>query len=148
MSLVLTLVCPAKPIPDRRPEVAVVVVKGYRDLLVWQRAMDFVAECYKFSGRFPKTEIYGLCSQLRRSAVSIPANIAEGHGRESIKEYLNHLSIAYASLMESETHVQIAERLEYIDREMVERLLTHSAEVGRMLNGLMKSLRAKLNDPP
>ena len=74
------------------------VVNSYQDLEVWQKAMDLVVECYGIANKWPATEIYGLCSQLRRAAVSVPANIAEGHGRESTKEYVHHLSIAYGSL--------------------------------------------------
>jgi four helix bundle protein len=103
-------------------------------------------ECYHIGELFPKTEIYGLTSQLRRAAVSIPANIAEGHGRSHIKEYLNHLSIAYGSLMEVETHLQIAAELDYLDTTLLTILLDKSARVGRMLNGLMQSLNRKL--PP
>jgi hypothetical protein len=75
------------------------VVKSYKDLLVWQKAMDLVVESYKISKRLPRTETYGLASQIQRAAVSIPANIAEGHGRDHLGEYLHHLSIANGSLM-------------------------------------------------
>ena len=88
-------------------------VKSYRDLEVWKKGMDLVVMCYKTTKEFPKSEIYGLASQLRRAAVSIPANIAEGHERQHSKEFLQHLSIAYGSLGEMETLVQIAERLKY-----------------------------------
>lgn len=123
-------------------------VKNYRDLEVWQKAMDLVVECYKVAERFPKTELYGLTSQLRRAAVSIPANIAEGHGRSHTKEFLNHLSIAYGSLMELETHVQIASRLHYVDDLSLDALMARTAEIARMLNGLIQALNRKLNPPP
>lgn len=84
-------------------------VQCYRDLLVWQKAMEVVLACYRLSETFPKTETFGLASQLRRAAVSIPANIAEGHGREHLGDYLHHLSIANGSLMEAETHLLLAE---------------------------------------
>jgi four helix bundle protein len=106
--------------------------------------MDLVTECYRASAFLPKTETFGLSSQLQRAAVSVPANIAEGHGRKSTKEYIKHLSIAYGSLMEAETHIQIAERVKYLDAATVQQLLTLSHEVGRMLNGLITSLRRKL----
>ncbi|HEU4390865.1 MAG TPA: four helix bundle protein [Blastocatellia bacterium] len=115
-------------------------IRGYRDLEVWQKAMDLVLECYRIAERFPKTETYGLTAQLQRAAVSVPANIAEGHGRSHTKEYLNHLSIAYGSLMELETHLQIAGRLSFLDNSSLESLLGRSAEIGRMLNGLMRKL--------
>ncbi len=80
--------------------------KNYRDLDVWREAMDFVVECYRMSGTFPKSETYGLKSQLQRAAVSVPANTAEGQGRQHDKEFLQHLAIAYGSLAEVETHIQ------------------------------------------
>ncbi len=102
--------------------------------------MDLVIECYQITKDFPKSEIYGLSSQLRRAAVSIPANIAEGRERQYTKEFIQHLSIAYGSLAELETHIQIAERLNYLDINKVKQPLEKTAEVGRMLNGLHKSL--------
>lgn len=93
---------------------------------------------------FPKSETYGLAIQLQRAAVSVPANIAEGQGRNLTREFINHLSIAYGSLMEVETHLQIAARLGYIAESLLDRLLLLSNEIGRMLNGLMQSLQRKL----
>ena len=119
-------------------------VKGYRDLGVWQKGMDLVVRCYEIAAMLPDKERYGLCSQLQRAAVSVPANIAEGHGRSHTKEFLNHLSIAYGSLMEVETHLQIAERLKYINSTDINEALTQTAEIGRMLNGLTQSLNRKL----
>lgn len=119
-------------------------LQSYRELLVWQKAMDFVVECYRVSEKFPKSETYGLSIQLQRAAVSVPANIAEGQGRNHTREFINHLSIAYGSLMEVETHLQIAARLRYIDESGLARLLLLSNEIGRMLNGLMQSLQRKL----
>ena len=116
-------------------------VLNYRDLLVWQKAMELVVECYRLCEFLPKTEIYGLASQLKRSAVSVPANIAEGHGRDHLGEYLHHLSIANGSLMEVETHILLAEKLRFIAKEEIELSLFKSAEVGRMLAGLSKSLK-------
>ena len=116
------------------------VIESYRDLHVWQRAMDLVAESYTFSRQLPKEEMFGLTSQLRRAAVSVPANVAEGYGRASRPAYLNHVSVAYGSLMELETHLLITERVGYVPMQTVEPLLNGSAEVGRMLNGLCRSL--------
>jgi four helix bundle protein len=118
-------------------------VKSYRDLSVWQKAMDIVVDCYRLTERFPKAEVYGLSSQLQRAAVSVPANIAEGHGRQHLAEYVQHLSIAYGSLMEVETHIQIAARLGYIDLQTSDSMIDRMSEIGRMLNGLMRSLRGK-----
>jgi four helix bundle protein len=92
------------------------MLRSYRDLEVWRKAMDFVTECYTLTRDFPKSETYGLTSQLQRAAVSVPANIAEGQGRQHTAEFIQHLSIAYGSLMEAETHIQIAQRLGYVDK--------------------------------
>ena len=96
---------------------------SYRDLDVWQKAMNVVVECYKITKTFPKSETYGLSSQLQRAAVSIPANIAEGRERQHKKEFIQHISIAYASLAELETHIQIAERLNFLDKKKANQLL-------------------------
>ncbi len=106
--------------------------------------MDLVVECYRVAEQFPKTETYGLAIQLQRAAVSVPANIAEGQGRNHTKEFINHLSMAYGSLMEVETHLQIAARLRYIEESVLQDLLVRSNEIGRMLNGLMLSLNKRL----
>ena len=110
--------------------------KSYRDLLVWQKAMDLVVACYKITEYFPRREIYGLSSQLQRAAISIPANIAEGQR----KEFQRYLSIAYGSLMEVETHLQISNRLGYLDSKFLHALLDKTSEIGRMINGLRASL--------
>ncbi len=119
-------------------------IKNYRDLKVWQQSMDLVVECYKMVRGIPGSEKYGLASQLQRAAVSVPANIAEGHGRAYTKEYLRHLSVAKGSLTELETHIQIATRLSYCNQEQQDSLLKTTDFVGRMLTGLQKSLKAKL----
>lgn len=119
------------------------LVKSYRDLLVWQKSVDLVAGCYALTKLLPRSETYGLASQMRRAAVSIPANIAEGHGREHLGDYLRHLSIANGSLMELETHFLIAQRLDYLATKDIEPLLQKCAEVSRMLTGLTKKLRVK-----
>lgn len=98
-------------------------VKSYKDLEVWQKAMDLVVMCYQATKNFPKAEVYGLASQLQRAAVSIPANIAEGRERKYSKEFVQHLSIAYSSLAELETHIQIAQRLNYISSDKTKHLL-------------------------
>ena len=119
------------------------MVRSYRDLIVWQRGMDLVVACYGATTEFPKAEQFGLTSQLRRAAVSVPANIAEGHGRATTGDYLRHLSIAHGSLMELETHVQIAERLTYLAPATTQSLLQTTAEIGRMLNALITSLKSR-----
>jgi four helix bundle protein len=115
-------------------------VKCYRDLIVWQKAMDFVVCVYQITPRFPKEEVYGLTQQLRKSSVSVPSNIAEGQGRKSTQDFLHFLSIARGSLNEAETQILIAERLRYLDESSKAELFSLSAEVGRLLNGLVKSL--------
>jgi four helix bundle protein len=115
-------------------------VRSYRDLVAWQKAMDTVELVYRASERFPTSEMYGLTSQIRRAAVSIPSNIAEGQGRRGTKDFLKFLSIAYGSLLEVETQTQISERLGYLGHDDCNRLLDATAEVGRLLNGLMNSL--------
>lgn len=119
--------------------------KSYRDLEVWQKAMDLVVECYRITKGFPRSETFGLASQMQRAAVSIPANIAEGQARQHTKEFLQHLSIAYGSLAELETHTQIAERLNYIYTDQLKELTKKTSVIGRMINGLRRSLGEKLN---
>ena len=115
-------------------------IKNYRDLKVWQQAMEVVVECYSLVKQFPSQELYGLTSQLRRAAISVPANIAEGHGRAYTKEYLRHISIAKGSLVELETHIQIAGRLNYCDENKLNELLEKTNSIGRMLTSLRKSI--------
>lgn len=116
-------------------------IESYRDLRVWQASMELVTDCYKATESFPKSEIYRLSSQLQRAAVSVPANIAEGQGRHHLKEYLHHLSIAHGSLLELETLVEIATRLGYLSADMLASMQEKTAAIGKMLNGLMASLR-------
>jgi four helix bundle protein len=118
--------------------------KIYSDLVAWQRAMDFVESVYKATKCFPKEALYGLTSQLRRAAVSIPSNIAEGQGRDSQKVFLHHLSFAYGSLREAETQILIAGRLCYVNEPQLAELTDLAGEVGRLLNGLTKSLKNTL----
>ena len=117
-------------------------VNSYRDLRVSQKAMDLVVASYEATKQLPQSELYGLASQIQRAAVSIPANIAEGHGREHLGDYLHHLSMANGSLMELETHFLLAGRLGYLNAEPMNELLDQTAEVGRMLAGLIRSLKS------
>jgi four helix bundle protein len=103
--------------------------------------MDIVEVCYKLSMQIPQSEIDGLTSQIRRAAVSIPSNIAEGHGRMNLGEYLQHLSIANGSLKELETHLIVASRLHYINEEEIILVLEACSEVDRMLASLIQKLR-------
>lgn len=120
-------------------------MKTFRDLLIWQKSMTFVTEVYKVSKPFPKEETFGLTSQIRRSAVSIPSNISEGYGREGIKDYLRFLNIAIASLFELQTQLEIAFNLEYIKKEKFEKLYELSREIERMLSSFIRSIKSKRN---
>src|SRR5258705_5137149 len=108
-------------------------LKSYTELIAWQKAMTLVAAVYSATKVFPKEELYGLTSQVRRAAVSIPSNIAEGQGRQTTPDFLRHLSIAYGSLLEMETQMLIALRLDYLAPEVCVDVLERSAEVGRLL---------------
>ncbi|MBO4452082.1 MAG: four helix bundle protein [Bacteroidaceae bacterium] len=115
----------------------------FRQLKVWQKAMDLTVEIYSIIKYLPREETYALSDQLRRSAVSIPSNIAEGQGRNSDKEFVNFLSIARGSLWELETQIEICERLSYIDSSQKENVLTQTEEMGKMLNALAHSIELK-----
>jgi four helix bundle protein len=115
----------------------------YRSLDVWNQAMDLVERCYQATASFPRSEMYGLTSQLRRAALSIPANVAEGHCRRSTKVYLNHVSIAIGSHGELETCVELGWRLGFIPAAEKDGLLAASDSVGRLLNGLHRALKRK-----
>jgi four helix bundle protein len=122
-------------------------VNSYRDLLAWQLAMRLTESVYKTTGTFPNKKTYALANQLQRAAVSIPSNIAEGHARSSTKDYLRFISIAMGSLAELETQLELSARLEYIDQPKLGELLAVADELGRMLQGLRKSLHSKLAPP-
>lgn len=121
------------------------MLSSYRELLVWQKAMELAVKSYLLSHSFPKSEMYGLTSQLRRANVSVPSNIAEGYGRGSRKEYLQFLFfIARGSLKELETQTILAQRLSFTSDENATDFLRDSETVGKMLSALIASLRAKL----
>ncbi len=115
-------------------------INSFRDLRVWQAGMDLVELIYRLTQKFPSCEVYGLTSQMRRAAVSIPANIAEGHTREHTKEYLNHLSIAQASLAEVQTHIEIAVRLRYLTVEETDQVLEHAINLSKQLYALRNAI--------
>lgn len=119
-------------------------IQSYRDLEVWQKAMDLAVECYRVTKQFPKEELFGMTSQIRRAAASIPANIAEGQGRQGTKEFLNFLGIARGSLMEVETHLILCQRVGLIQRTDLENILSLTDQISRMLAGLRKSLEARV----
>ena len=114
---------------------------SYRELIVWQKAMDLVEEVYRLVKLLPREETYALSDQMRRAAVSIPSNIAEGHGRNSEKEFLRFLSIAQGSRAELDTQIEICIRLKYIDVEQVVAAQNLSNEVGKMLRKMIQNLK-------
>jgi four helix bundle protein len=117
-----------------------VAINSFRDLRVWHAGMDLVEHIYRLTQSFPKHEIYGLASQMQRAAVSIPSNIAEGHTRAHSKEYLNHLSMAQASLAELETQCEIASRLNYIAPPQLNQLRAEATSLGKQLYALRNSV--------
>jgi four helix bundle protein len=117
------------------------MAQHFKDLIVWQKAMDLVTEVYRITENFPKREVYSLTDQIRRAAVSIPSNIAEGQAHFSKGEFLHFLRHAIGSLAELETQLLIAERLQYARPDGLPILLKQIAEVGKLLNGLINSLR-------
>jgi four helix bundle protein len=119
-------------------------VQSYRDLIVWQKGMDLVEAAYRTTWNFPREEIYTLTSQMRRAAISIPCNIAEGQGRQTTKDFVHFLSIANGSLLELETQCLIAQRLDYINQAHTDGLLLLTGEVGRLITGLDRSLQRKI----
>jgi four helix bundle protein len=115
-------------------------VRHYRELVAWQRAMDLVEMVYRITAQFPTSELYGLTNQLRRAAVSIPSNMAEGQGRGSTQEFVRFLRIANGSLQEVETQALIAQRLAYMDDAAVTSIIDLAAETGRITAGLIRAL--------
>lgn len=120
------------------------IIKSHRDLSVWQLGMDIAEEVYSLTKCFTQEELYGITSQVRRAAASVPANIAEGNARDSTKDYLRFLGIAIGSLAEVETCLELATRLKYCDLQESQTLLEKVAQERRMLRGLQRSLRSKL----
>lgn len=122
-------------------------IDTYRDLIVWQKAMDLVTECYRLTRSFPTNEQFCLTNQIRRAAISIPSNIAEGSGRGATAANVNHLSIANGSLQELETQLLIAQRLGYVDSKEIDASINLCREVGRLLVGLRRSLKRITEEP-
>ena len=116
---------------------------SFRSLEVWDRAMELTVEVYSATQAFPKHEIYGVTSQMRRAAASVAANIAEGNGRTHTGDYLRHLSIARGSLAESETFIELSLRLKYLTAEQTSPLVLMHQRVGQMLNRLIQSIKRK-----
>ncbi len=119
-------------------------IRSYRDLKVWQDAIELTTQVYALARQLPSQERFGLVSQMQRAAVSVAANIAEGHARSSTKEFLRFLSIARGSLAELETHLILTERLGFCNRSEVHGMFQRADGINRMLAGLRKSLKAKI----
>jgi len=118
-------------------------ISSFRDLRVWQVGMDLVDKVYRVTQEFPKHESFGLTGQMRRAAISIPSNIAEGHTRQHSKEYLQHLSMAQGSLAEMATQLEIAARLGYVTREQAGPVVEQVASLGKQLHALRSALAGK-----
>lgn len=119
-------------------------VSSFRDLRVWQAGMDLVEKVYLLTRNFPAQEMYGLTNQMRRAAVSIPSNIAEGHSREHSKEFLNFISIAQGSLAELQTQAEIAGRLHYLTDEEIQAVIDRSASLSKQLYSLRNALLKRI----
>ena len=122
-------------------------INNFRDLRVWQAGMDLVENVYLLTRSFPADEKHGLTSQMRRAAVSVPSNIAEGHTREHTNHYLYHLSVAQASLAELQTQIEIAGRLHYLSPEGVSRILEDAVALSRQLFALRNALAKGFKSP-
>jgi four helix bundle protein len=120
-------------------------IQSYQELVAWQKAIDLVESIYNATTKFPLEEIYSLTAQIRRAAVSIPSNIAEGQGRNTTRDFLHFLSIAQGFVKEVETQVLIAERLTYITKQITVALVEQTTEVGRLLSGLSNSLKRRIH---
>jgi len=118
-------------------------MKDYKELQVWQKAVAFVTETHKTTRGFPAEERFGLTTQIRRAATSVPANVAEGWGRASTKEYVQFLVVARGSLVELETHLIVSRDLGYLNAAQLEAAQSRIEEIGKMLNGLIQSLRSR-----
>ncbi len=117
-------------------------VQSYKDLLVWQKGMDLCEACYKLTSRLPKDETYGLVSQMRRAAVSVPSNIAEGFGRDQPGSFIQYLRISQGSLKELETQVLVCQRVGLLTEELAQTVLPLADELGRMIRSLIRSQKS------
>lgn len=119
--------------------------RGYQDLKVWKKGMEIAAAVYKLTDKFPRHEMHGLAAQMRRAAVSIPSNIAEGHARQSTREFLHHVSFAQGSTAELETQIMLCQQLNFAQEVDTKHLLELCEESGKMLRGLQSSLQRNLD---
>ncbi len=119
-------------------------MKDFRELIVWQKSIDLVERVYQITNSFPKEEMFSLTSQIRRSAISIPSNVAEGFGRKSTLDYIHFLHIARGSLYELQTQFEISNRVKYLSENDLKSTIEECKEVEKMLNGLIASLANKV----
>jgi four helix bundle protein len=119
-------------------------IKSYRDLRVWRDAMTLAESCYQLTRAFPKEEMFGLTAQIRRAAASIPANVAEGHGRENTQSFIQYLRIAQGSLKELETHLLLAERIGFVSSAKTKVFFVQCEELGKMVRSLIRALQMKV----
>ena len=118
-------------------------IKSYKDLDVWQKAMQLAEDCYRATREFPREEVYGITSQIRRAAVSVPANIAEGYGRDQTGAFIQFLRIAQGSARELETHLILSRRIGLMGAELQDRLLGECEAISKMLRSLIRSLELR-----
>ena len=118
-------------------------VRSFRDLRIWQLGMDLAVKSYELSRKLPRDEMFGLISQIRRSAASVPANVAEGHGRESTPSFVQFLRVAQGSLKELETHLVLAERVGLVGRPDIADLVERCDRLGRMIRSLIRTLQRR-----
>jgi four helix bundle protein len=116
------------------------VIKSYRDLLAWQKSMDLVTMVYELTRQFPREELFGLATSMRRATVAIPSKIASGHERDNTREYIQHLASALGSLSEVETQIEVAKRLGYINDQQQEQFNKLASDTAKIINGLTNSM--------
>ncbi len=119
------------------------MIKGFKELIVWQKAMDLAAEVYRLARRLPKEETFSLGDQIRRAAVSIPSNIAEGYGRKTKRDYANFLLMARGSIFETETQLLLCTRVGYLTEKDIGQALTLLSETGKIINAIVLKLRTE-----
>ncbi|HWJ07105.1 MAG TPA: four helix bundle protein [Steroidobacteraceae bacterium] len=124
------------------------LVRCHRDLILWQKSMNLAFAIHKVTAGFPKAELFALVSQLRRAAISVPSNIAEGSARKSTREFLHFLRIAHGSLAEIQTQLELARRIDYLSDASYAALNDEIDEVGKILNALVAGLQRRLRQPP
>jgi four helix bundle protein len=122
-------------------------IRSFEDLEVWQMAMALAEECYRLTARFPRDEIYTLTAQMRRAAISVPSNVAEGHGREGTASFIQHLRVAQGSLKELQTQVILSKRLAMAPEAELDPLLKKCERIGKMLRSLIRTLQARSDRP-